>query len=234
MSAGQTLHLLRRAAARARSRVAYEARTAGRQSNTRRQFQSTASAPTAAPSSAKGIQVWQAVLLGSLATLGLQGAILYANAPPSASSGPATAKNGARNLESVLEAIHRAGVETSTVKDVLQSYATAPGTSYPPSLPLAIAYPSGTDDVVQIVNACRESNVRKSLHIKATQLWAPPLMTSTAIIPISGRTSLEGQTLAVNKKGSAILVCLDKMNNILEVNEMNGDAVVQAVSLHCI
>lgn len=50
----------------------------------------------------------------------------------------------------------------------------------------------------------------------------------TAIIPISGRTSLEGQTLAVTKKGSAVLVCLDKMNNILEVNEMNGDAVVQA------
>lgn len=52
---------------------------------------------------------------------------------------------------------------------------------------------------------------------------------SVAIIPISGRTSLEGQTLAVTKKGSAILVCLDKMNNIIEVNEMNGDAVVQAV-----
>lgn len=51
------------------------------------------------------------------------------------------------------------------------------------------------------------------------------------MIAISGRTSLEGQTLAVTKKGSALLVSLDKMNSILEINEMNGDAVVQAVSL---
>ena len=50
-----------------------------------------------------------------------------------------------------------------------------------------------------------------------------------ALLPISGRTSLEGHTIALQEKGSAILVCLDKMDRILDVNAMNGDAVVQAV-----
>lgn len=40
---------------------------------------------------------------------------------------------------------------------------------------------------------------------------------------------MEGHTLAVESKGSAVLVFLDKMDKIIEVNEMNGDAVVQAV-----
>lgn len=48
-----------------------------------------------------------------------------------------------------------------------------------------------------------------------------------AIIPISGRTSLEGHTLAIQERGSALLISLDKMNRIIEVNPMNGDAVVQ-------
>lgn len=50
-----------------------------------------------------------------------------------------------------------------------------------------------------------------------------------ALLPVSGRTSLEGHTIALQEKGSAILVCLDKMDQILDVNAMNGDAVVQAV-----
>lgn len=49
------------------------------------------------------------------------------------------------------------------------------------------------------------------------------------MIPISGRTSLEGHTIALQEKGSALVVALDRMDKIIEVNEMNGDAVVQAV-----
>ena len=50
------------------------------------------------------------------------------------------------------------------------------------------------------------------------------------MIPISGRTSLEGHTIALQERGSALIISLDRMDKILEVNEMNGDAVVQAVS----
>ena len=41
---------------------------------------------------------------------------------------------------------------------------------------------------------------------------------------------MEGHTIALQEKGSALIVALDRMDNIIEVNEMNGDAVVQAVS----
>lgn len=164
MSAGQTSSLLRHATLRARprSRLLREAQLPVRQP---KRLLSSNSAPSASASSRR-IQTWQAVLLGSLATVAVQGALLYSNAPLSAStanSDQATNHAGVRNLEDALQAIHQAGIETSTVKDVLQGYATAPGTSYPPSLPLAIAYPSSTEDVVEIVNACRESNVRKCL-----------------------------------------------------------------------
>ena len=50
------------------------------------------------------------------------------------------------------------------------------------------------------------------------------------MIPISGRTSLEGHTIALQEKGSALIVSLDRMDKIIDVNEKNGDAVVQAVS----
>lgn len=164
MSAVQTPSLLRHVTLRARprSRLLREAQLPGRQP---KRLLSSNSAPTASTSS-KRIQTWQAALLGSLATVAVQGALLYSNAPLSAStanSDQATNYAGVRNLEDALQAIHQAGIETSTVKDVLQGFATAPGTSYPPSLPLAIAYPSSTEDVVEIVNACRESNVRKCL-----------------------------------------------------------------------
>ena len=235
MSAGQTLPLLRHAGLRTRPclRFLQTGQLNGRQF---KRHLTSSSSPTASTSS-KRIQIGQAVLLGSLATVAVQGALLYSNAPSPASDSTLTSTSdhapqaAVRNLENALEAIHKAGVETSIVEDVLQGYATAPGTSYPPSLPLAIAYPSSTEDVVEIVNACRDSNVRKSRRPGYIHCFTSAhTIFDAAIIPISGRTSLEGQTLAVTKKGSAILVCLDKMNNIIEVNEMNGDAVVQAVS----
>lgn len=162
MSAGQAFPLLRHAGLRTRPclRSLPKEQLNGRQV---KRLLTSSSSPTASTSS-KRIQTWQAVLLGSLATVAVQGALLYGNAPSSASSSTSdhAPQAAVRNLEDALEAIHKAGVETSIVKDVLQGYATAPGTSYPPSLPLAIAYPSSTEDVVEIVNACRESNVRKS------------------------------------------------------------------------
>lgn len=162
MSAGQTLLVLRRAAGHKSPRLAVpHTISPGRRLSKR--LLSSGDASTTSPKT-KGIQTWQAVLLGSLATVALQGALLYGNSPPSntsTSSPDQPTKAGVRKLEDALDAIHKAGIETSTVQDVLQGYATAPGTSYPPSLPLAIAYPASTEDVVSIVNACRESNVRE-------------------------------------------------------------------------
>lgn len=163
MSAGQTITLLRHATSCTRPCLRFTPRAPlnGRQF---KRLLASSSSPTTS-SNAKRIQTWQAVLLGSLTTVAIQAALLHGNAPASASastSDHASPQAGVRNLENALDAIHQAGIETSTVKDVLQSYATAPGTSYPPSLPLALAYPSSTEDVVQIVNACRESNVRTS------------------------------------------------------------------------
>ena len=69
-------------------------------------------------------------------------------------------KTAKPRLEEALARISRYGIETSTAEDVLTGFATAPGTTYPPSLPLAVVYPTSTEDVVEIVNACRESQVR--------------------------------------------------------------------------
>lgn len=162
MSVGQALPALRHVAAhiRLQPQIAPKARLNSRAS---RRLLSSNAATSTFPK-AKGIQTWQAVLLGSLATVGLQGALLYGNAPAFNASSATTdhpTKAGVQKLEDALNKIHEAGIETSTVQDVLQGYATAPGTSYPPSLPLAIVYPGSTEDVVSIVNACRESNVRK-------------------------------------------------------------------------
>lgn len=157
MSAGQTLpSLLRHAAVRTSGQP--HLRLACRHST---RHLSSKSAPTASPTS-KRIQTWQAVLLGSLTTVALQGVLLYGNSPksPGTPSSDQVADGGVRKLEGALKAIHDAGIETSVVQDVLQGYSTAPGTSYPPSLPLAVVYPTSTEDVVRIVNACRESNVR--------------------------------------------------------------------------
>lgn len=160
MSAGQTAPLLRRTALRGHLRpdlrLVQEARLNNRYSRLASSSTSTAAVP-----GPKRIQPWQAVLLGSLATVAVQGIVLYANSPPSATSASSD-QLGIQKLEDALDSIHQAGIETSVVQDVLQGYATAPGTSYPPSLPLAVAYPTSTEDVVQIVNACRESNVRES------------------------------------------------------------------------
>jgi hypothetical protein len=113
-----------------------------------------------------GIQTWQAILLGGLTTVAVQGVVLYASSPsispPSAADSPTSSTPGGKKLEDAINLIQRAGIETSDAEDVLQGYSTAPGTSYPPSLPLAVVYPSTTEDVVQIVNACRESNVGRS------------------------------------------------------------------------
>ena len=118
------------------------------------------------------IQTWQALLLGSLATVAIQGVLLSAGG---AGSGNAENVNGRvtktssrtdktaaaiPRLEEALERIASAGIEVSTAEDVLTGFATAPGTSYAPSLPLAVTYPTSTEDVVQIVNACRASKVR--------------------------------------------------------------------------
>ena len=118
------------------------------------------------------IQTWQALLLGSLATVAIQGVLLSAGGAGSGSAetGRVT-KTSSRSsadktaaaiprLEEALERIASAGIEVSTAEDVLTGFATAPGTSYAPSLPLAVTYPTSTEDVVQIVNACRASKVR--------------------------------------------------------------------------
>ena len=119
------------------------------------------------------IQTWQALLLGSLATVAIQGVLLSAGGAGSGNpeSGRVTKTSSSRSsadktaaaiprLEEALERIASAGIEVSTAEDVLTGFATAPGTSYAPSLPLAVTYPTSTEDVVQIVNACRASKVR--------------------------------------------------------------------------
>lgn len=77
-------------------------------------------------------------------------------------------KTAKPRLEEALARISKCGIDTSTAEDVLTGFATAPGTTYPPSLPLAVVYPTSTQDVVEIVNACRESRVRMStLSVRA-------------------------------------------------------------------
>lgn len=135
-----------------------------------------------------GLQTWQALFLGSIVTVAIQAAILYSSnsgngggaktpgpgaatrADDRASSPEAEGGRGGQerasqrrrlDLERALRAIEAAKIECTTAEEVLQGYATAPGTSYEPSLPLAAVYPTSTDEVVSIVKACTEAKVRE-------------------------------------------------------------------------
>lgn len=113
----------------------------------------------------KGIQTWQAFFLGSIAVIAIQGLVLYSGALQPASRSNNTGGQigrSAADLEKALQAIRDSDIEVSTAEDVLSGYATAPGTSYPASLPLAAVYPTSTEDVVTIVHASRMSRIRKA------------------------------------------------------------------------
>ncbi|MBI2875534.1 MAG: FAD-binding protein [Candidatus Tectomicrobia bacterium] len=77
--------------------------------------------------------------------------------------------------------------------------------SYPITPPEAVCYPMSTDEVVQIVNACRDYR--------------------TPIIPFGMGSSVEGGVLAVQ---GGVCADLTRMNQILRVNRDDLDCTVQA------
>lgn len=137
---------------------------------------SSNSAPPPAPPHPSGR--WLGFLLGSATVLTLQQCYttFWSSSPiesslpnhlpvPVPGPVPAIFSNSSKplapkiNLENALSTIRSAGIEVSIAEEVLSGYATAQGTTYPPSLPLAVVHPRSTEDVVAVVNACRESRV---------------------------------------------------------------------------
>jgi D-lactate dehydrogenase (cytochrome) len=78
-------------------------------------------------------------------------------------------------------------------------------THFSPMPPDAVAFAHSTDEVVAIVNLCREAGV--------------------PVIPFGAGTSVEGNTLAVR---GGVSLDLSRMNRILQVNAEDFDCVVEA------
>lgn len=112
-----------------------------------------------AASTARTLQTWQAFLLGSLTVISLQGVLLYSQMPAT-EAGESHIRDKKADLQMVLRRLDASNVEWSTAGEVLTGLSTAQGTTYAPSLPLAAVYPTSTDDVVTIVKACKESQIR--------------------------------------------------------------------------
>ncbi|MCW3797616.1 FAD-binding protein [Sphingomonas sp. BN140010] len=78
-------------------------------------------------------------------------------------------------------------------------------THFSPMPPDAVAFARSTDDVVAVVNLCRQAGV--------------------AVIPFGAGTSVEGNTLAVR---GGVSLNLSRMDRILQVNAEDFDCVVEA------
>src|SRR5262245_27091423 len=77
--------------------------------------------------------------------------------------------------------------------------------SYPPAPPDLVVYPTRVEDVVAVVERCRE--------------------TGTPIIPFGAGTSLEGHVAALE---GGVCVDLTRMNRIIDVNVEDMDVTVEA------
>jgi D-lactate dehydrogenase (cytochrome) len=96
----------------------------------------------------------------------------------------------------------------STETGTREKYGSAPGTAHLSTPPAVVVWPMSTEDVVSIVKIARDCRV--------------------PVIATSGRTSLEGHTLALpGNSRESICVSLDRMDKILAINARDGDAVVQ-------
>jgi D-lactate dehydrogenase (cytochrome) len=77
--------------------------------------------------------------------------------------------------------------------------------SHPPAPPDLVVYPESTDEVVAVVERCRQ--------------------TGTPIVPFGAGTSLEGHVAALE---GGVCVDLSRMNRVLDVNVEDMDVTVQA------
>ncbi|KAI0344008.1 hypothetical protein BDW22DRAFT_1119218 [Trametopsis cervina] len=109
-------------------------------------------------------------------------------------------ENAVKALEEALPGL------TSTDPGILETHAKAVGESEAVTLPTVVVFVKSTEDVVTSVNISREHRV--------------------PIIAYSGGTSLERNHIVGNQGG--ICVDLSAMNNVLQLNEKDGDLVAQA------
>ncbi|GJJ13395.1 hypothetical protein Clacol_007649 [Clathrus columnatus] len=109
-------------------------------------------------------------------------------------------------IQELRETFKDGPVDVDTTPDVLESHGFSSVNAYHEGHPYSvIVFPTSTQDVVKIVNI-------------ATKYKMP-------IVPYSGATSLEGQTLGHPLGG--ICIDLSGMDKILAINEEDSDIVVQ-------
>ena len=92
----------------------------------------------------------------------------------------------------------------STDSEILNEYGTDWSNEFTPN-PLAVIFPRTTDEIKKIVLLANKEN--------------------TALVPSGGRTGLSGGGTALNNE---VIISFDKMNQILEFNEIDQTLKVQA------
>lgn len=97
----------------------------------------------------------------------------------------------------------RFGDRLTTNQTVLERHGTDES-YHAPKAPDAVVFPETTDEVVEIVNICRDHG--------------------TPIIPFGVGTSLEGHIAALH---GGVCIDLGNMNNVLQVNTEDLDVTVQ-------
>lgn len=120
------------------------------------------------------------------------------------------------NLEAALASLRKyfasRSDSISTANTDLESKGYSSWCQHDASLPSAVLFPESTEDVVAIVNACRENNV--------------------PLVPFAGGTSLEAHWYAPKDSRTGqtiptISVCFEKMDQLVELDEASAFARVQ-------